>query len=119
MLDIFYEPFVEFLLRTKQYNLVIAILYDARKYNDSEYINKWLGQVSVVLNYLDEGIKYLETAYSKDPGDLQLVYNLTRAYYLNRQFEKGDFLIKKLSRVSEYKELTNQLRTLRKQLDRN
>lgn len=115
-LDVFYELQMKFLLRMEQYNLALGVLYEAIKYNDSEFINKWLGQMNLILNKVPEGIKFLEIAYNKNPGDNQVVYNLVQSYYTSGQFDKGDFLLKKLAQRSENTEDVQKLSSYRSQM---
>jgi len=95
-LDLFYEPAIGLLSATGQYELGVAILTEALKYNESFLINKWLGQFKLVLNDSQAGINYLEKALGLGSPDEQLLYNLARAYYNTSQIKKGDLLAAKL-----------------------
>ncbi|OGC08435.1 hypothetical protein A2V82_15415, partial [candidate division KSB1 bacterium RBG_16_48_16] len=59
-LDVFYEPTVNLLVSNQQYEQVLALLYDALKYNESFFIYKWIGQMNLSLNYTERGIFFLE-----------------------------------------------------------
>ena len=99
-LDLFYEPALKILLTTKQYNRALILLEDALKYNESGFIYKWIGQIHLAFGDTHEGILALEKAQILLPNDIQLLFNLTRAYYHISQFDKGDVVLTKLKRVA-------------------
>jgi tetratricopeptide (TPR) repeat protein len=99
-LDLFYEPALKILLSTRQYNRALALLEDALKYNESGFVYKWIGQIRLAGGDTQEGIRVLEKARLLLPGDAQLLFNLTRAYYSSSQFEKGDATLARLKSIA-------------------
>jgi tetratricopeptide (TPR) repeat protein len=99
-LDLFYEPALKILLTMQQYNRALALLEDALKYNESGFVYKWIGQIRLALGDTQEGIRVLEKARVLLPGDAQLLFNLTRAYYSASQFEKGDATLARLKSIA-------------------
>ncbi len=95
-LQLFYEPMVEMLVRMNEYNLLLRILLQATRYQQSAFINKWIGQVYLAQNETELGIVWLERAQQREPHDAQTVYNLTRAYYSVGRVADGDKNMQKL-----------------------
>ena len=95
-LDLFYDPALKILLTTSQYERALLLFEDALKYNNSGFIIKWVGQLHLALGNTKEGIILLEKAKDILPEDMQLLFNLTRAYYNTFQFEKGDAILVRL-----------------------
>ncbi len=115
-LDLFYEPMVQFLLTTEQYERALQILTDALKYNQSFFIYKWIGQIHLALNHPPEGIFFLEKARSMRLDDEQLLYNLTRAYYNTSQFKRGDEILVQLKRIWSNPSAIAELEALKKSI---
>jgi tetratricopeptide (TPR) repeat protein len=99
-LDLFYEPALQILLTTQQYKRALLLLEDALKYNESGFVYKWIGQIRLAIGDTEEGIRVLEKARVHLPEDVQLLFNLTRAYYNTSQFEKGDTILARLRNVA-------------------
>jgi len=83
-LDMFYEPALQILLETEQYARAFLLFEDGLKFNRSGFMYKWAGQLALASGNSSSGIEYLETARAILPGDIQLLYNLARAYYTIR-----------------------------------
>ncbi len=56
---------------------------------------KWLGQINLHRNNYREALKYLINATQYSDADYQTWYNLSGAYYLNRQFDEALTAIEK------------------------
>ena len=95
-LDVFYEPMISLLMQTREYQLALRILHDALKYQDSAFVHKWIGQIYLVLNETERGIRFLQAALEREPNDAQVVYNMSRAFYKIGRFQDGDKLLQKL-----------------------
>jgi tetratricopeptide (TPR) repeat protein len=115
-LDVFYEPTVKLLVSNQQYELVLELLYDALKYNESFFIYKWIGQMNLILNHTERGIFFLEKARQMVPDDTQLLFNLIRAYYKSSQFAKGDGLLVQLKRILPGSSAIGQLEEYKKSM---
>jgi tetratricopeptide (TPR) repeat protein len=92
------------------------LLEDALKYNDSGFIQKWVGQIRLALGETQEGIRVLEKARLLLPDDGQLLYNLTRAYYNSSQFDKGDEVLGRLRGDARNTAAVAELEALRKSI---
>jgi lysophospholipase L1-like esterase len=95
-LELFYEPLVEMLVGLKEYELILRILLEASRFQDSAYINKWIGQTYLAQGETERGLVYLEKAVQREPNDLQSVYNMTRAYFNLGRIDDGNKGLEKL-----------------------
>jgi tetratricopeptide (TPR) repeat protein len=100
-MDMFYEEAVRILMDTKQYERAQKLLLTGLKYNRSGFIYKWLGQTSLILNQLKDGLNHLLTAYTLQPEDEQISQNLVRAYFNMFDFERGDEVLEKYQKVAQ------------------
>jgi tetratricopeptide (TPR) repeat protein len=91
--DLSYQEAVAFLFRIKDYERARSLLEDARRYNPSAYVWKWLGTANLMLGRIRDGIVALRRAREIDPTDTQVMTNLARAYYLILEFESGDAVL--------------------------
>ncbi|MBN1479264.1 hypothetical protein JXA70_03220 [candidate division KSB1 bacterium] len=95
-LDLFYEPMIQLLINMREYHLALRVLFEALRYQDTAFVYKWIGQIYLVLDETERGIRFLQQALKREPNDDQVVYNITRAYYAIGRFQEGDALLKKL-----------------------
>lgn len=95
-LDLFYEPMIQLLMTMREYQLALRVLFEALKYQDTAFVYKWIGQIYLVLDETERGIRFLQEALKREPNDDQAVYNITRAYYAIGKFQDGDLLLEKL-----------------------
>jgi tetratricopeptide (TPR) repeat protein len=95
-LNVFYEPMISLLMDMREYQLALRILQDALKFQESAFVYKWIGQIYLVLNETERGIRFLQEALEREPNDAQAVYNITRAFYKTGRFQQGDELLQKL-----------------------
>jgi hypothetical protein len=70
------------------------------KYQETYFIDQWIGQIYLVLGYPDRGIYFLERARKLSTPDVQLLYNLARAYYNTSRFNEGDGVLAELRRTA-------------------
>lgn len=89
-LDLFYEPAIHLLLKKERYEEVLDILLEGVKYNQSFFMYKWIGQISLATGETHRGVQFLEQARQINPHDEILLYNLARGYYHLRRIENGD-----------------------------
>jgi tetratricopeptide (TPR) repeat protein len=95
-LDLFYQPAVKVLLQMNQYEKAMQILYEALKYQETDFVDQWIGQIYLVLDYTPNGIYFLERARKLSTPDEQLLFNLSRAYFKTSQMNKGDEILTEL-----------------------
>ena len=96
-LDIFYEPTINLLINLKQYEQALFVLYEGIKFNKSAFIQKWIGQLHLILDETERGIYYLENARKLTPQDTILLFNLCRAYYKLSKTSNGDEILRQLN----------------------
>jgi lysophospholipase L1-like esterase len=89
-LDLFYEPGLKILLDSGQYKRGLTFMEQGLRFNDSAFMWKWAGQLRLALGDTPGGIDACVKALVLSPGDGQLIYNLSRAYYRSSRFEDGD-----------------------------
>ncbi|MDZ7293047.1 MAG: GDSL-type esterase/lipase family protein [candidate division KSB1 bacterium] len=53
-LDLFYEPALELLVEMKAYDRAYALANDLRRFEESAFVKKWLGQMAEALNRIPE-----------------------------------------------------------------
>jgi lysophospholipase L1-like esterase len=112
-LDLFYEPAVKLLLDQKEYAKAFYLLYDGIKYNRSGFMYKWLGQFSLVLDFTEQGIRYLNKAREFGEQDEQLLYNLGRAHYNLSRIDEGDHYLEELKKIYPRSPLVNELKNFK------
>ena len=115
-LDLFYEPALNILLATKQYTRALLLFEDALKFNGSGFVHKWDGQIRLALGDTRGGIRVLERARTLLPDDVQLLYNLARAYYSSSQFRNGDAVLARLKRVAPDATMIAELEAFRRSI---
>ncbi|RMF60412.1 MAG: hypothetical protein D6743_14985 [Calditrichaeota bacterium] len=81
-----YLSAADMLVKARKLPEAIPYLKKSLQLKETAYANKWLGQI-----YLDQGRKqlalpFLEKAAQMKPNDPQLIYNLSGAYALTRQY---------------------------------
>jgi tetratricopeptide (TPR) repeat protein len=99
-LDLFYQPAVLVLVKMNQYDRALKILYEALKYQETDFVDQWIGQILLVLDQPGKGIWFLERARKLSTPDEQLLFNLSRAYYKTNQRNKGDEILAELKKIS-------------------
>lgn len=108
----FYQLAATILIMKKEYETASRLLYKSLKYKDNLFANKWIGQIAFMKDNYDEAVKYLIRADLTDP---QVVFNLSRTYYMNNQWSRGEEFYKRLkdlSPKSDYFVHLTELRTL-------
>jgi tetratricopeptide (TPR) repeat protein len=96
----------------KEYETASILLHKSLKYKDNLFAYKWIGQIAFMKDNYDEAVKYLIRADLTDP---QVVFNLSRTYYMNNQWSRGEEFYKRLkdlSPKSDYFMHLNKLRAL-------
>ncbi len=103
--ELFVKGAIEAIIKLKDYNTGLDILFTSNEFRDTGFVNKWIGQLYLANNRSYEAAFYLERAFSVIPGDIQLVESLYRAYLLNFQFDKIDEILRKFpkNKISDAK----------------
>lgn len=118
-LDLFYEPALELLVEMKAYERAFALTNDLRRFEESAFVYKWLGQMAVALNRIPEGISYLEKANQLVPNDIQILHSLGLAYCYNSQSGKASAILARLDQLTPGSAEVKNLRTLKNSLHDN
>jgi tetratricopeptide (TPR) repeat protein len=113
-LDLFYEPALKILLDSGQYGRGLAFMEEGARFNDSAFMWKWIGQLRLALGDVRGGISACEKALDLSPGDGQLLYNLSRAYYRSSRPADGDRAAARLRALGAAPALLAELEAARK-----
>lgn len=88
------------ILKHNQLNKAKPYLEAAYQINpQNAYANKMLGAIAVNNGNLDRALELLEKARTMIPDDPQLLYNLSGAYGLNKEFEKAQRVLDHLMEI--------------------
>jgi tetratricopeptide (TPR) repeat protein len=108
----FYKYAAIVLIKQKNYDKAYLLLRKSLKYKESLFADKWIGQIAFMKNNYKEAISYLMKANLSDD---QVVFNLSRAFYYDNQWVKGEEYyqrLKNLAPKSEYVAYLNNLRLM-------
>lgn len=108
----FYRKAAVVMLEQKKYDGAAEILGKSLSYGEDPFAYKWIGQVALMKQHYKEAIDYLTKA---DLLDAQVVFNLSRAYYSDGQFFKGDecfIRMRTLSPPNDYVAYLGRLRSM-------
>ncbi|MCX7798076.1 MAG: GDSL-type esterase/lipase family protein [Melioribacter sp.] len=100
------------LIKMKKYDEAYELLKNSLTYKKTSFAYKWLGQIELLRNNYSQAIYYLRKA---DMQDSQVVFNLSRAYYYNKQIVEGDnyfYLLQSIAPKSRYYLYLSRLRNL-------
>ncbi|MBN1397339.1 MAG: hypothetical protein JXA06_04830 [Bacteroidetes bacterium] len=106
----FYQKAATILLEQKEFDRAEQILRQSLRYRQTLFSMKWLGQIALKNNNLNDAIQYLEKS---DKADNQVIFNLGRAYYLSGQLENGDRCLERLRNISPASSYTRYLFEMR------
>ena len=109
----FYKKAATILIEQKDYDKASELLKKSLRYNESNFAYKWIGQLALLKNDYNKAISFLLKA---DSGDPQVVFNLSRAYYLDNQWYKGEEYFSRLGNLSPKPEYIAFLRKLRSEV---
>jgi tetratricopeptide (TPR) repeat protein len=110
-----YIKAAEVLIKAGRLNQAFPILHQSLLLENTAYAQKWIGQILLNRNNINEALPFLERAYKMGQKDPQLLYNLSGAYAMSSQFDKARIRLDELYQINpnfpdaEY---------LRQQLDR-
>ena len=83
----FYTKAATVLLEEKEYDQASKLLQKSLKFKENYFANKWIGQIALMKDDYKSAITYLRKA---DFGDVQVIFNLGRAFYLDNQWSNGE-----------------------------
>ena len=91
----FYNNAAKMLLNMHNLNAALKVLIQSLRFHETAFACKWIGQILLIHMKFKEGIAYLEKARSMDPGDAQLLYNLSKAYIQIGKYKKANEIIER------------------------
>ena len=106
----FYQKAANVLLKEKEYDRASQLLRKSLKYKENYFANKWIGQVALMKNENKEAITFLLKA---DLLDNQVIFNLSRAYYSDGQWNNGEVYFHRLQNMAPRSEYFNYLKKMR------
>jgi tetratricopeptide (TPR) repeat protein len=93
----FYQLAATILIKRKEYDKAAGLLHKSLKYKDNAFANKWIGQIAYINKNYSEAVRYLSKGDLNDP---QVVFNLSRGYYMNKEWAKGEQFYERLKNLS-------------------
>jgi len=106
----FYEKAAKVLLEEKEYDRASQLLLKSLRFKENYFAYKWIGQIALMKNDPKEAIAYLRKA---DLLDSQVLFNLSRAYYFDHQWNNGEEYYQRLRKLSPKSEYVANLAKLR------
>ncbi|MDH7604366.1 MAG: GDSL-type esterase/lipase family protein [Melioribacter sp.] len=86
-------------LKNQDYKNAYKILIAEYKIKPNSFSSKWLGQIELNSGNIQPAIKFLEESFLYDSTDTQVIYNLSGAYALNKEYNKALTTVKKLLKL--------------------
>ena len=83
-------------IQNKQLDAALPLLYQSLKTKETEFANKWIGKILMSKKQIQLAIQYLEKAYQMNPADPDVLFHLSQAYAVERQFEKAQAMCAEL-----------------------
>lgn len=109
----FYEKAARSYLAQKKFTEAAEVLLKSNEIKTSDFANKWIGQIALRQKKYDKSIKYLLVANHKDD---QVLFNLSRSYYLKKNKKEGDKYFTQMAQNFPKSKYTSALNRLRKTL---
>jgi tetratricopeptide (TPR) repeat protein len=94
----FYRGAVTSLLQLQRYDRALEVLFRSKKFLDTPFADKWIGQILLTREELERALPFLEAARAGSPDDAQLLYNLCRAYLSLNDDTRATEVLKELQR---------------------
>jgi len=85
----FYERAARLLIKLQDFDQALHILHASLKVRESSFSLKWIGQILLQQNRIEDALPYLERALQYLPEDNQLKQNLGRAYLVTGKKNKA------------------------------
>jgi tetratricopeptide (TPR) repeat protein len=95
----FYEEAAAMLMKLDRKEEALPILKRSFRLRETAFNTKWIGQLLLSMERIEAAIPYLETAKTLNPGDLQLLYNLCRAYIVSDKGKEAVTLFNHMKKI--------------------
>jgi tetratricopeptide (TPR) repeat protein len=86
----------QMLIKLQDFGRALPYLQMSLKLEDTAYANKWVGTIYLNDGRVKDALPFLEKAAKMTPDDPQLIYNLSGAYALDKQYNLAKSTLKKL-----------------------
>ncbi|MEJ5352068.1 MAG: SGNH/GDSL hydrolase family protein [Melioribacteraceae bacterium] len=86
-------------LKKRDYKNAYKVLMAEYKVKPNAFSAKWLGQIELNSGNILPAIEFLEESFMYDSTDTQVIYNLSGAYALNKEYNKALKTVKKLLKL--------------------
>jgi len=86
-------------LKKRDYKNAYKVLMAEYKVKPNAFSAKWLGQIELNSGNILPAIEFLEESFMYDSTDTQVIYNLSGAYALNKEYNKALTTVKKLLKL--------------------
>ena len=96
----FFEKAIRIAINLKKYDEAFSLLKFAGQFRPTPFVDKWTGQLNLMVQNIGNAVPYLERAFQDLPNDEQLIYNLGKSYIYQMQLDKANELIKQLENLS-------------------
>lgn len=90
----------QMLVTLQDFARAFPYLQKSLEMEESAYANKWLGTIYLNNGRVKEALPFLEKAAKLSPDDPQLLYNLSGAYALDKQYDMAKTALKKLFEIT-------------------
>lgn len=88
------------LIKMKRLAEALPLLENSLELEKNAFAYKWIGQIRLNNAEVEASIPYLEQAVKMQPGDPQLLYNLSGAYALDGQYEQARQVLDRLYEIT-------------------
>jgi tetratricopeptide (TPR) repeat protein len=85
----YYDFAANELLKVERYDDAYKFLYKRYRIRPDVYSAKWLGIIILSKNKTDDAIKYLEESLRLGNNDPQVLYNISGAYSIKKEYQKA------------------------------
>jgi len=86
-------------IKIKRFELAMPLLQYSLTLKETPFANKWIGQILLNDKNVSKSIPFLEKALKRLPSDPQLLFNLSGAYALEKNFKKAMDILNRLRNI--------------------
>ena len=112
----YYMIYGDFLVTRREFERALQVFMVSLDVKETGYAHKWIGQILLIMQQPGDALKYLETALSYFPEDVQLIYNLG---FVHITFDKTEDAKVSINMLKQIAPESQQLKSLTALLDRH
>ena len=94
-----YEKVVQVLLESQKYSEAYSYLEKYYRLQPDAFCTKWLGTINLFNNNDDLALRYLKESFSFNPGDAQLLWNLSGVFVKKKDYANALLFVNKCLEV--------------------